>query len=442
PQEEFFIPHLAERVRQEHKKFLSQKRKLYLSVDRKIQIYALELVKQHMFFVKEKNVNDAALLVLENSSGKILAYVGGSGEFSEAKYVDNILTRRQAGSTLKPFLYALAFEKNILTPESILNDTPTEFQTERGVYKPGNYQNSFFGKVSVKKALASSLNIPAVKTLSLVGERDFNITLKSLGFSNLENPEFYGLSAALGSPDISLEELTNAYRVLANRGKYSPVHYLRESKQEKYSMVFSVQSSELISEILSSRENRALTFGLENPLSTRFWSAVKTGTSKDMRDNWCIGYTKDYTVGVWVGNSSGKPMWNVSGVTGAAPLWIDMVNWLSSRKHPNSLSENTTINSTNENEQKKAIPKIPFQNGIETPVDNTIIAIDPDIPDENQRVFFKSVFPDPSSYWYLNGKKLGDASSTYFWKPERGSFTLELYTKDKQLLSRVSFSVR
>ena len=211
-----------------------------------------------------------------------------------------------------------------------MDDTPLDIAVLNGIYQPKNYDSEFRGLVTSRVALASSLNVPAVRTLSLVGIEPFLSKLRQLGIKDLnESGDFYGPSLALGSADVSLWELVNAYRTLANEGAWSELHLSPEAEYfPKPKRIFSKEGAFLVSDILSDREARSSTFGLENPLATRFWTAVKTGTSKDMRDNWCIGYSRKYTVGVWVGNFSGEPMWNVSGITGAAPIWIEMMNWL------------------------------------------------------------------------------------------------------------------
>ena len=199
-----------------------------------------------------------------------------------------------------------------------------------GIYQPRNYDSQFKGLVTSRVALASSLNVPAVKALSLVGMEPFLSKLRQLGIKRLkESGDFYGPSLALGSADVSLWELVNGYRTLANEGIWDELRLrLKEESLSGKRKVFSREAAFLVSDILSDREARSLTFGLENPLATRFWTAVKTGTSKDMRDNWCIGYSKRYTVGVWVGNFNGEPMWNVSGITGAAPVWVEVMDFL------------------------------------------------------------------------------------------------------------------
>src|SRR3989304_9760641 len=162
----------------------------------------------------------------------------------------------------------------------------------------------------------------------LVGVEPFVNRLKELGFESLnESGDYYGYSLALGSADVSLYELVNAYRTLANDGKWSELRLTFDmNTNEKQAL--EKDATFIISDILSDRESRSATFGFENPLSTRFWTAVKTGTSKDMRDNWGIGYSQKYTVGVWVGNFNGEPMHDVSGGTGAAPVGAEVMQYL------------------------------------------------------------------------------------------------------------------
>src|SRR5207237_5721621 len=178
--------------------------------------------------------------------------------------------------------------------------------------------------------LASSLNVPAVRTLELIGVDRFHDALKRLGLDTLtRDDEFYGAALALGDADVPLLSLTNAYRALANGGTAGATRFVPETRAATSPhRVFGAAASYIVADIHADRGARALSFGLENPLATRVWSAVKTGTSKDMRDNWCIGFTARYTGGVWVGNFSGAPMRDVSGVTGAAPIWREIVHRL------------------------------------------------------------------------------------------------------------------
>ncbi|HPN98729.1 MAG TPA: penicillin-binding protein 1C, partial [Syntrophorhabdaceae bacterium] len=305
------------------------------TIDGKLQDYAIGLLEEYLSVLKGQNVNEGAIIVIHNQTGEILAYVGNRGISSTARYVDGIRSKRQAGSTLKPFLYALAIDQQSITASSIIENTPLDVPTERGVYRPENYDKRFTGSVTARVALASSLNVPAVKVLLMMGKDMFLEKLGELGFTKLEDSDYYGFSLALGTLDVNLFELTNAFRTLANRGVWSATTFAINTAKNNSRRVFSEEASFIVSHILSDREARSTTFSLENPLATRYWTASKTGTSKDMRDNWCIGFSDTYTVGVWVGNFSGTPMWKVSGITGAAPIWHEIMNYL----HKNTTSK-------------------------------------------------------------------------------------------------------
>jgi penicillin-binding protein 1C len=432
------------------------------TLDGKIQRFSVDRMTHHLLSLKSQNVRDGAALVLENSTGDVLAYVSYSGEPSDSRFVDGVQAKRQAGSTLKPFLYGLAFDQRILTPASLLDDSPLDVAVISGVYQPQNYDSQFKGFVTSRIALASSLNVPAVKTLSLVGIEPFLKKLRQLGIKGLqESGDFYGPSLALGSADVSLWELTNAFRCLANEGHWSrPRFTSEENESAQKKRIFSIEATFLISDILSDREARSATFGFENPLSTRFWTAVKTGTSKDMRDNWCIGYSRKYTVGVWTGNFSGDPMWNVSGVHGAAPLWMEMMDFLH-RDIPSVKKEGFSglvrkkiefskgvavsreewfIQGTEPNLQNQGTGD--FNPRILYPPSGTVLAVDLDIPPELQKVFFVSQVHGDHCQWLLNGSALERTGRTIPWIPRAGKYHLAIADKDEKVLDYVYFEVR
>ena len=451
-------PHIARPLLKDRGKGSS----LTCTLDREIQRFALDCMSHHLLPLKTQNVRDGAILVVENRTGDILAYVSHSGEPLSSRFVDGVQAKRQAGSSLKPFLYALAFDRRILTPASLLHDAPLDLPVLGGVYQPQNYDSQFRGVMTARMSLASSLNIPAVRTLSLVGVEPFLKDLRPLGVNGLnESGDFYGPSLALGSVDVSLWELVNAYRTLANDGSWGELHLTFEGSHPTSSKeIFSKEAAFLISDILSDREARSLTFGLENSLATRFWTAVKTGTSKDMRDNWCIGYSEKYTVGVWVGNFSGEPMWNVSGVTGAAPIWIEMMNWLhrnevSRPKEPpkrivrkeidfplgmESPREEWFIQGTEPHSKDKRIGQ--FNQRIVYPPSGTVIALDPDIPPELQKIFFISQTNEEDLRWVLNGHTISRVGSILPWTPKAGTHVLTLCNRENEIMDSVNFEVR
>jgi penicillin-binding protein 1C len=432
--------------------------RLSCTLDGRLQSFTAEALRHHVLSARLQNMHDGAALVVDNRSGEVLAYVGNIGDQSSARFVDGIQAARQAGSTLKPFVYALAFEKRLITPVSLIEDSPLDVPVLGGVYRPKNYDNIFHGAVTARVALASSLNVPAVKTLNLIGVEPFVDRLRLLGFSGLESPEFYGPSLALGSADVTLWNLVNAYRTLANGGMWSPLRLIHEGV-ETPQRVLSDESAFLIADILSDRESRSRTFALESPLSTRFWTAVKTGTSKDMRDNWCVGFSDQFTVGIWAGNFSGLPMWDVSGVTGAAPVWVEVMNWLHRNQSshpplpPAGLVQKTVKIPSIAQERKdwfiagtdtmlvepaagRALSRIVY------PANGTIVALDPDIPVNAQKMFFETSATTGNLEWFLDGQSIGQAAALTPWAPQRGKHVLKLMEKNHGELDSIDFEVR
>ncbi|EQA43547.1 penicillin-binding protein 1C [Leptospira broomii serovar Hurstbridge str. 5399] len=423
------------------------------TIDARSQLAAEESMNRILSSIQERNVREAGILAIENRTGAILIYLGNSKLSKENYFVDAIQARRQAGSTLKPFLYALAFEKNLLTPESILTDLPREWELIGGSYRPTNYEDRYFGSVPARMALASSLNIPAVQVLDWTGVPEFVSRLGELGFDKLRNPDFYGLSLALGTADITLWELVNAYRTLSNEGYWSePTFDPQEASKNteawgrerntRFRKVYPKEITQTIKDILSSRDNRSLSFGWENHLSTKFFSFAKTGTSQDMRDNWCVGSSGNYTVGVWVGNMDGEPMREVSGVTGAAPLWKEVIQSLEEMR-PSSNQEVHMARSSNSNIKRSIglgnaeAPKILY------PETGSLFALDPEIPEENERIRFEARTNSKRVEWILNGSVLeSDSSNIYDWKPKRGSFILSVRINGAHISDTVAFQVR
>jgi penicillin-binding protein 1C len=429
------------------------------TLDRDLQSFALGVLRHHLLSLRSQNVADAALLAVENRTGEVLAYVGNTGDQASAKYVDGVEALRQAGSTLKPFVYAAALERRYLTAASLIDDSPVDLPVAGGVYRPMNYDQRFHGLVTARAALASSLNVPAVKALNMIGVDAFVERLKALGFRKLRSAEFYGPSLALGSADVSLWDLVNAYRALANGGRVGPLRLTFDDQAGALQQAFSPEAAFLVSHILSDRESRSMTFQLESPLATRYWSAVKTGTSKDMRDNWCVGFSGRYTVGVWAGNFSGAPMWNVTGITGAAPVWVEIMNWLhrdgSSREPeapPGVVCRDVEFSHSGRSRREC------FIEGTETPVvqetagsarfkivypaSGTVIALDPDIPADQQKLFLEAEPRDDRLRWVLDGEVLGSAGSLLLWTPKVGPHTLALSDENERVLDSVVFQVR
>ena len=428
------------------------------TLDANLQRQVRATLAQQLKHLASRNVNDAAALVVDNASGEVLAYVSLSSQDSNAAENDGVQAHRQAGSTLKPFLYGLAFEQRLLTAASPLQDEALSINTGSGQYTPHNYDQLFRGLVSARIALASSLNIPAVQTLKLTGLHPFAARLSQLGFAGLnQDADYYGYSLALGSLDVRLEEQVNAYRSLANNGLYSPLRYTATETAVPARRVQSAESAFLVADILSDRQARATTFGLENPLATRYWSAVKTGTSKDMRDNWCIGFSRRYTTGVWIGNFNGSPMHDVSGISGAAPAWAEIMNAL----HTNgSETESKPPAAASGLRQKRIQPASEptrqewFIRGTEPatttwraattsaeithPSPGMILALDPDIPAPRQTLSLRARNAPTGASWQINHTAL--ESNT--WPLTRGKHQLNLIDTQGTVLDQVEFEVR
>jgi penicillin-binding protein 1C len=299
------------------------------TLDRPLQQFVEAQAQQIVETLAPHNVHQAAALVIDNKTGEILAYVGSTDYFASTAQGrnDGVQALRQPGSTLKPFLYQLALEQKQIRPNTILADIPIAYAIPGArLYRPVDYHEQFQGPVRVRIAVANSLNVPAVKLLETVGVPNFLAYLQQLGFEHLtRSPEYYGLGLTLGSGEVTLLELARAYLTLANQGnplnlKVFPFE-TKDSVKSQSLLKPNAASWFLMTDMLSDRFARAQAFGVDSLLSLPFPSAVKTGTSSDFRDTWTVGYTTDYTVVTWVGNFDGAAMQNVSGVTGAAPLW-------------------------------------------------------------------------------------------------------------------------
>lgn len=452
-------PHYARKL-QAHMQLRAGQR-IRTTLDARLQRYCVEQLQRQLAELRDRNVEDGAVVVLDNASGDILAWVGSSGELSQASEVDGVTALRQAGSTLKPFLYQMALQGHWLTAASLLDDRPLDLNTNSGLYAPQNYDKDFKGPVSVRTALASSLNTPAVRTIDIVTPNRLRERLYALGLTSLsEAGDYYGFSLALGAADVRLLDLANAYRTLATQGISSAPHWTLTEPAPKAQRLLDVQSSFIIGDILSDRTARARTFGLESALATPFWAAVKTGTSKDMRDNWTMGFSRKYTVGVWVGNASGAPMWDVSGMHGAAPVWLSVMNRLhaTTPSTPPAVPPGVETRQISFDNQVEASRREYFLPGtaqdvvlasasdtrsavsaITNPVDGSVYALDPDIPPQHQRVVFRSSGVRQPQWW-LDGKLLGRGAHLP-WFPMPGRHVVQMRDGNR-VIGEAHFEVR
>lgn len=310
------------------------------TLDTELQELAQTTVAEEIGKLGKAGIGNGAAMVMNPQNGEILSMVGSKDYFA-TDYdgeVNVVMSLRQPGSTIKPVTYAAAFAKGY-SPATMLLDVPTKFPggREGEFYEPKNYDGKFHGPTQLRFALGSSLNIPAVKLLSLVGLKDMLSLAYNMGFESLEptteNMKRFGLSVTLGGGEVRLYDLVRAYSAFANGGeRIEPVSILKverdgqviyEAKQAKKQRVISEEVAFLINHVLYDNNARLLTFGANSYLNMNGRPiAVKTGTTNDKRDNWTIGWSSNAVVGVWVGNNDNSPMKDVaSGVTGASPIW-------------------------------------------------------------------------------------------------------------------------
>lgn len=311
------------------------------TIDRDLQRYVENAAQEVVAALGDRSVRDAAAIVVDNATGDVLAYLGSPQYFDAGSLGrnDGVVALRQPGSTLKPFLYELAFERRTIRPATILEDVPTTYAIPGAqLYAPADYSGEFAGPVRPRIALADSLNVPAVRTLSAVGVATFQSRLRALGFEHLDKPAaYYGLGLTLGSGEVTLEELARAYATVARGGRPVRLRYRdadAASDPSAPARVGDEATWALVTDMLADAHARARSFGVASQLRLPFPSAVKTGTSSDFRDTWTVGFTRDVTVATWVGNFDGTPMQRITGVTGAAPLWNRIMLHIAESREP------------------------------------------------------------------------------------------------------------
>lgn len=329
PEAHFRAPHVASMV--EPLGGAAEDGTLRTTIDYPLQEQIQWLIRGHLRKLAPKNVHNAAAIVIDNSTGEIRALVGSADFFDTLHQgeVNGATALRQPGSAIKPFMYGLALEHGF-TPATLLADIPTAIPDHHGDYVPENYDKHFHGPVRLRTALACSYNVPAVRVLQSVGTAALLEKLRDAGCSDLDqDAEYYGFGLTLGNGEVTLLQLTTAYMAFANGGVWKPSTLLSAKLVPHSSRrVYDETSAYLITNILKDNVARRPAFG--GNFHFPFECAVKTGTTKDYKDNWTIGYTTCYTVGIWVGNFNGETMRHVSGVSGAGPIFADVINLLHS----------------------------------------------------------------------------------------------------------------
>ncbi len=337
--------------------------KVYTTLDLDIQQEAEKILKNEIEKLKNLNVGNGAILITRPPTGEILAMVGSVDYFATPSGAFNVTTAlRQPGSAIKPLNYAVGIDRKIVTAATIFNDQPTCFFAtgQSQGYCPVNYDGKFHGPVALRFALGNSYNIPAVKMLALNGVKDFIASASAFGITTFKDPSNYGLSLTLGGGEVKMTEMAKAFSAFANKGKskdlveilkiedklgktiyqFKDPNFVLDIKKPLKSpsylsitgkQVISPETAFIISHILLDNNARSAAFGASSFLNIPGKAvSVKTGTTDDKKDNWTIGYTPNFLVAVWVGNNDNRPMnpWLTSGVTGAAPIWNKVMNYI------------------------------------------------------------------------------------------------------------------
>jgi penicillin-binding protein 1C len=424
---------------------------VHTTLDLDLQRTAQQILDQQLRTLRPRHVDNAALLVVDNQQAAIRAWVVGTSPAAgdRGQDYDAVLIPRQPGSALKPFLYALALRRG-WTPATMIDDSPLQESVGWGLHTYHNYSHRHYGPISLRRALANSLNIPAVRTIQYVGAENFLDTLHALGIQSLDqHPNLYGDGLALGNGEISLFELVQAYAVLARRGRFTPLRVRTDNPPTPDTRaVFSEEITSLMGHILSDAQARRLEFGDGSLLDLPVQTAVKTGTSSDYRDAWALGYNYRYTVGVWMGNLNNRSMNEVTGSSGPAlvlrsvmaeltryedvrPLYFSRRLVQASVCNDSGLLAGGRCDRHDEWFVPGHLPAsqvadaVPIR--IRWPSDGLQMAMDPRIPDTEEAFEFQlnQGSAIQKVQWLLNGRLIAQtAAPTLLWPLQRGGHTL------------------
>lgn len=319
PKRQFVAPHFIDLALREADLTAARVR---TTLDLDLNDFAQARLAEQIAGLSASNVKNGAVVVIDNATSSVLTLVGSENYFAPGSgQVNGAWSPRSAGSSVKPFTYLLALERGA-TPATVYADVPTEFATPSGLIHVENYSRRCSGLVSLRSALACSLNIPAVRALNDIGGPSVLLArLHSCGLTSItRSPAEYGLGLTIGNAEVRLLELANAYAALARMGQFRPWRIFADEPLAPARQTADARAAWLLADILSDNSARVPSFGANSALRFDFPVACKTGTSTDYRDNWAMAYTPEFTVGVWVGNFDGSPMRGVSGVSGAAPV--------------------------------------------------------------------------------------------------------------------------
>jgi penicillin-binding protein 1C len=449
-----FVQHI---YRSESLSVLRNNRRLHTTLDAGLQHVVQTILDYRLQDLAPRGVANGAALVVDHQHNEILAWVNSGKTLAEVpeSWIDAITTPRQPGSTLKPLLYALALEKG-WTAATMLDDRPLAVPVGRGLHAYHNYSRTYYGPLRLRDALGNSLNIPAVRAAQFVGVDNFLERLHELGVRSLQqHPDYYGDGLALGNGEISLQELVQAYTVLARQGTYLPLKYLATEAADRGEprRVFSAETASLIGNILSDPEARRLEFGNGSLLRFPVQTAVKTGTSSDYRDAWAVGYNYRFTVGVWIGNLDQQATDGVTGAGGPAlilrsvfaelnrhqdtrPLYLSPRLVKAEICRDSGLPADGSCAAVSEwfIPGTEAVPSgrrsdEPEPVYLQYPTRDMQLAMDPRIPEHQQAFVFKLAnLPEKSSVeWFVDDRLMASTSTAeYLWHLQRGRHSVKV----------------
>jgi penicillin-binding protein 1C len=332
PQSDFEAPHFVDLLLKRQGISPTNGGPVRTTLDLDLNQFVEQTIARQLTSIADKHATGGAVVIIDNPTGQVLA-LAGSGDYFQPGIgqINGAWTPRSPGSAMKPFTYLLALEAGAF-PGTVVPDVPADFVTPTGLYRPNNYNHRFYGPVSLRFALGNSLNVAAIRALEIGGGAEkLHASLSQMGVTTLGHPaDYYGPGLTLGNAEVRLLELANAFATLGRLGVYRPYRLLLDGKADEKSdqRIFDEKNAFLLADMLSDNRARSTSFGENSWLAFDFPVACKTGTSSDYRDNWCVGYTPDFTVAVWVGNPDNTAMRGITGVTGAGPIFHEIFTHL------------------------------------------------------------------------------------------------------------------
>lgn len=445
------------------------------TLDRQVQREGQRLLEQRLDDLRTVGVRHGALLVAEIDGRQVRGWNVANADAADDEIgIDTVQVPRQPGSALKPFVYALALDSG-WTAATRIADDPTAAHVGSGLHQYRNYSRQHYGTVSLREALGNSLNVPEVKALQFVGGPDFLTLLHRLGMTGLDrHPDVYGDGLALGNGEVTLAQLVAAYAALADQGRWQPLSLLADGRDRQAGrQALSRESASIIADILSDSRARLLEFGPGGLLRFPGQTAVKTGTSSDYRDAWCIAWNHAYVVGAWLGSLDGDAMDGVTGAIGPALLVRSMFGVLDRLTPPRPLTRAPTlvraavidVDGASREEwfaagtapeaaaESASAPvaavwdgQVPATPSLVQPFEGLRLAVDPRLPAAQQAFDFRlaAVGNDETVHWYVNDRHIASTvGPTLQWPLSRGVKVAYAEADDGRWRSRpVRFEVR